>query len=187
MFPICGSSPTAALPGPTASLHAAASLIQQHLPLRRVSRQYPSLGSKMPDPKFPAPTSFAACSCHAGRCDWDGGSPGSSARSRLGCAGATLNSEGVAGRLGCAAPAQGMEEPGPMPSPFSRWQCPAWSHTSSTRSTAVLSSPFPTSTSTCTQLSCGGLYEMSLLGLSVACSSLLLSAPWEIRGNEGCD
>lgn len=119
-FPVCGSSPTAALPDPVGSLHPAASLIQQHLPLHRVSRQYPCLGSKMPDPKFPAPTRFAACVCHAGRCDRDGGSPGGSARSQLGCAGARLNSEGIAGRLGWAAPAQGMEEPGPMPSPFSQ-------------------------------------------------------------------
>ena len=74
--------------------------------------------------------------------------------------------------------------------PTGRQQCPAWPHTPGTRSTAALSSPFPTSASTCTQLSCGGLYEMSLLGLSLACSSLgsqLLFAPWEIRGNEGCD
>lgn len=194
MFPVRRSSPTAALPGPVGSLHAAASLIQQqHLPPCRLSGQYPGLGSKMPDPKFPAPTRFAACSCRTGRCDRDGGSLGGSARSQQGCAGVRSNSWGIAGRLGCAALAPGMEEPRVMPSPFCRWgrrQCPAWSHTPGTRSTTVLTSPFPMSTSTCTQPSRGGLYEMNLLGLSLACGSLgslLIFAPWEIRGNEGCD
>lgn len=72
MFPVCGSSPTAALAGPAVSLCVAASLIQQCLPPRRISGQYSGLGSKVPDPKFPAPARFAARSCCAGRCDGDG-------------------------------------------------------------------------------------------------------------------